>query len=153
VFINKINSLLTQKHLPCANHTIVVDSGATTHGGAFTKENTGIDTNLVHVNLPCSNVQSTNNGIRVKYPDGVIDQATHTATLDIPSLPLQARQVHLFNKLASGSLLSLGQLCDTGCTAYFNNKTVYIFYKGKIIMQRTRAPSTNQLWQLNPMQS
>ena len=153
MFINKINSLLTQKHLPCANHTIVVDSGATTHGGAFTKENTGIDTNLVHVNLPFSNVQSTNNGIRVKYPDGVIDQATHTATLDIPSLPLQARQVHLFNKLASGSLLSLGQLCDTGCTAYFNNKTVYIFYKGKIIMQRTRAPSTNQLWQLNPMQS
>ena len=148
MLINKINSLLTQNHLPCANHTIVVDSGATTH--AFTKENTGIDTNLVHVNLPFSNVQSTDNGIKVKYPDGVIDQATHTATLDIPSLPLKARQVHLFRKLASGSLLSLGQLCDAGCTAYFNKKTVYIFYNGKIIMQGTRSPSTNQLWQLNP---
>jgi hypothetical protein len=149
VLINKINSLLTQKHLPCANHTIVVDSGATTH--AFTKENKGIDTNLVHVNLPFSNVKSTDNGIRVKYPDGVIDQATHTATLNmIPSLSLQARQVHLFNKLASGSLLSLDQLYDAGSTAYFNRKTVYIFYNGKIILQGTRSPSTQQLWQLNP---
>ena len=102
------------------------------------------------MNLPFSNIQPSVNGVRVKYPDGIIDQATHTATLDVPSLPLQARQVHLFNKLASGSLLSLGQLCDAGCTAYFDNTAVYIFYQGKIILHGNRSIQTNHLWQLDP---
>ena len=45
--------------------------------------------------------------------------------------------------------MSLGQLCDTGCSAYFNKKLVYIFYNGKIIMQGSRSSTTNQLWQLD----
>jgi hypothetical protein len=44
-------------------------------------------------------------------------QSTHVGKLDLPSLPLKARLVHIFPQLAADSLLSVGQLCDSGCTA------------------------------------
>ena len=57
-----------------------VDSGATTH--AFTKEGTGInDVNdlLVHTNLPFTNNSKSKQRMKVMYPDGNIDEATHEA--------------------------------------------------------------------------
>ena len=74
-------------------------------------------------------------------------QATHTCELNIPHLPHAARQAHMFDELASGSLLSIGQLCDAGCTAWFDKKKLYIFYQGKIIMQGTRQ--RNKLWTMD----
>ena len=53
-----------------------IDTVATTH--AYTKESTGIDTDVVNVTLPFDNVTATPNGIRVKYPDGNIAQAAHS---------------------------------------------------------------------------
>ena len=124
-----------------------IDSGATTH--AFTKENTGINNDMVHINLPFSNITKTPNGVKVMYPDGNTAQATHEAVLNLPILPIAARKVHLFESLASGALISLGKLCDSGCTAYFNATKVYIFFKGKIIMQGARSNATNNLWKVN----
>ena len=74
-------------------------------------------------------------------------QATQTCELNIPHLPHAARQAHMFDELASGSLLSIGQLCDAGCTAWFDKKKLYIFYQGKIIMQGTRQ--RNKLWTMD----
>ena len=124
-----------------------INSGATTH--AFTKENTGINNDMVHINLPFSNITKTPNGVKVMYPDGNTAQATHEAVLNLPILPIAARKVHLFESLASGALISLGKLCDSGCTAYFNATKVYIFFKGKIIMQGARSNATNNLWKVN----
>lgn len=132
-----------------SSYPVSVDSGATAH--AFTTERTNVTASntLVHTNLPFSNVKATNQGLTVLYPDGNMDQATHEATLDLPVLPLSARRVHLFRRLASGSLLSLGQLCDAGCTAYFDKTHVYMFYTGKIILQGHRGSDTNKLWKLD----
>ena len=124
-----------------------INSGATTH--AFTKEITGINNDMVHINLPFSNITKTPNGVKVMYPDGNTAQATHEAVLNLPILPIAARKVHLFESLASGALISLGKLCDSGCTAYFNATKVYIFFKGKIIMQGARSNATNNLWKVN----
>jgi hypothetical protein len=137
---NKINT--TYKAYSLAHqYSMAIDSGATAH--AFTKQNTGIDQGMVHTNLPFSNILQTDYGIEVMYPDGNIARATHTATLNLPMLPEKARRVHLFSSLASGALLSLGQLCDAGCTAYFNATKAYIFFQGKIIMQGTRTPNVH----------
>ena len=62
-------------------------------------------------------------------------------------LPQQARTAHIFPQLASGSLLSIGQLCDAGYTALFDKRKLYIFYNGKIILQGTRQPS--RLWTID----
>jgi hypothetical protein len=48
-------------------------------------------------------------------PNKTSIQASHTCLLDLPCLPCQARQAHLFPKLAH-SLLSVGLLCNHGCT-------------------------------------
>ena len=79
---------------------------------------------MVHVTPPFENVTATPNGIRVKFPYGKISQATHSDILNLPFLPIEARRVHLFGTLEEGSLLSLENIFDSGCTAYLNAKKV-----------------------------
>ncbi len=80
--------------------------------------------------------------MRVYLPDGNIICSTHTANLDIPT---HARMVHIFPQL-TGSLISIGQLCDVGCVAIYNKENMHVTDKtGKIIMQGTRCPTT-KLW-------
>jgi hypothetical protein len=144
---SNINFINNVSHHVAHPYSMSINSGATTH--AFTKENTGINNDMVHINLPFSNITKTPNGVKVMYPDGNTAQATHEAVLNLPILPIAARKVHLFESLASGALISLGKLCDSGCTAYFNATKVYIFFKGKIIMQGARSNATNNLWKVN----
>jgi hypothetical protein len=57
-----------------------------------------------HFLLPdshCISKVPTNDGIRVKLPNGSIITATHTALLDLPDLPLAARQSHIFPDVTS----------------------------------------------------
>jgi hypothetical protein len=64
-------------------------------------------------------------------------QSTHVSELDLPSLPLKARLVHIFPQLAADSLLSIGQLCDSGCTAKFTQNEVIIDYEGTTVLKGT----------------
>jgi hypothetical protein len=50
--------------------------------------------------------------------------------------------------LASGSLISIGQLCDHGCTALFTATTVEISFNSQIILQGNRSHTT-KLWTLD----
>ena len=127
-------------------YPIVADTGATGHFFEHTNKH-----HYLHTSIPFKNTKATTNGITVLLPDSGTLKSTHTAELDIPSLPLAARQTHLFPHLASGSLLSIGQLCDHGCTAHFSKSKLYIFYQQKLIMQGTRQPS--KLWTIDPVHS
>ena len=119
--ISKINRLPGYLRVSCS-YSEAINNGATTH--SYNNESTGIDTGTVYVTLPFENVTAKPNGIRVKYPDGNIAQATHSDILKLPFLPIEAHLVHLFDTLASGLLLSPGKLYNTGCIAYFNTKKV-----------------------------
>ena len=46
-------------------------------------------------------------------------------------------------------LLSIGLLCDHGCTALFYKLFCLILYQGKVILTGTRNKSTNYLWTLD----
>ncbi len=60
--------------------------------------------------------------------------STHTCTLDIPSLPPNARPAHIIPGLASHSLLSVVTLCNAGCTVHFTKIGCTIVYqKGAIV--------------------
>jgi hypothetical protein len=120
--------------------TIVADTAATSH--FFEKP-----MDLVHTNMPIQNVIPAKHGIKVLLPNNSILTSTHTANLTIPNLPPAAQTVHIFPKLASGSLLSIGQLCDHGCTATFNKDKLYVYYNGKIILQGSRQAS--KLWTID----
>jgi hypothetical protein len=76
-------------------------------------------------------------------------QATHTCQINIPDLPSKACEAHLFPNLAH-ALLSIGLLCDHGCTAIFDKQHVKISYQNAIILKGYRDPDTN-LWKV-PLQ-
>ena len=141
----KCNQAITTAPTP---PTIVADTGATGHFFSNEmQEHNDAGAAYINVNLPLTNIRPTNNGIEVLLPNSARMRSTHTALLDIQGLPQQAKTTHIFPNLASGSLLSIGQLCDAGCTALFDKKKLYIFNKGKIIMQGTRQKS--KLWTID----
>ena len=69
---------------------------------------------------------------------------THRELVDHPDLLIQSRQAHLFPGLKK-ALLSIGKLCEHGCEATFNNKSVHIKNKqtGRTILGGTRDARTN----------
>jgi hypothetical protein len=50
----------------------------------------------------------------------------HTATLNLPSLTHAARQAHILPGLAQHSILSVGQICDSGCAVTFTATKVSV---------------------------
>ena len=86
--------------------------------------------------------------IDVVLPDGSEIQSTHTALLNIPSLPTKAREAHLFPSLTSGSLISMGLFCDQGCKVTFTADEVVVKRGGQTIVTGPRCPTT-RLWNLD----
>ena len=70
--------------------------------------------------------------------------STHTGTIPIAGLPPAARQAQMFPTLKTGSLVSIGQICGSGCIATLNRQTVKIHHNNKLVVQ---GPCTaNGLW-------
>ena len=84
--------------------------------------------------------------MNIKMPTGEIIQSSHEGNLDIPLLPNEATHAHVAPKL-DGHLISIGQLCDAGCTAFFDAKTVRIMYDEQVILEGFRDAHT-QLYML-----
>ena len=94
----------------------------------------------------------TSQKIDVVLPNHACISSTHTAKLTLPQLPAPATAVHLFPSLATGSLLSIGQFCDHGCTATFTKTKATVSHNGETILEGTRHPSTS-LWHVDPNMS
>ena len=121
---------------------IVADTAATDH---FTGDNiiNQYLNDLIHI----INKQQTSQGIHVLLPNNNNIPLTHTCNLNIPGLSTSATKDHIFNELASGSLIPTGKLCDVGYTTDFTKQKLYIFYKRNPIMQGSKKP--NKLWTIN----
>jgi hypothetical protein len=92
--------------------TDLLDSGCTAH--------------FMLANAKCSNKIPTATPLVVRLPNGDTIASTHTATLNMPSLPYAARQEHILPGLAKHSLLSVGQMCDSGCAVTFTATKVTV---------------------------
>ena len=119
-----------------STHSINADTGTTGH----------------FISLPDSavllDIQPVDSGISVSLPNGQVITSTHTATLNLPSLPLSARSAHIFPTL-TGSLLSIGMLTDAGLTAVYTADAVRILdSNGSIVLAGWRSPST-RLWMID----
>jgi hypothetical protein len=73
--------------------------------------------------------------------------STHTDTLDLPSLPMEARQAHILPGLVQHSLLSVGQMCDSGCTVTFTANKVAVKHGAATILTGTRDKDSG-FWRL-----
>lgn len=66
--------------------------------------------------------------------------------LDIPALPLAARRDHIVPALTTASLLSMGQLCDSGRQQVtFDASSVRVILHDQLIMAGAHTPATG-LW-------
>ena len=101
------------------------------------------------INATCDDIKPTTSPMKVVVAQGNTMTSTHEGILPIPGLPPEARKAHLFHELSqgSGSLVSLGQLCDSGCTATFTATTVQVHHKNKCILTGYRTTVTG-LWHI-----
>jgi hypothetical protein len=99
------------------------------------------------LNGPCYDVQPTPHPINVELPNGETITSTHTGLLPFQNLPTEAKRAHIFPSLTSGSLVSMGVLCDAGCTVTLDKDQVVITNGNLHVTtgQRTR----NGLWNLD----
>ena len=90
---------------------------------------------------------SDTTGPYVKVADGRIMSPTKKASLPLPKgFTRQARLAYSFNNLKSGTLISIGQLCDDDCVAIFSKYDVKIIRNNKILIRGRRTD--NGLWKL-----
>ena len=84
--------------------------------------------------------------VTVSLPNGDRMTSSHTRTLNIPTLPPEACTQHLFPQMTTTGLLSIGQLCDHGCTATLSRHRIVIRNKSGaiIIVGHRRGP--NSMW-------
>ena len=91
------------------------------------------------------NVQTTASPITVMLPDGTTAISTHTALLNVPSLPLSCRLVHIFPHW-HGPLLSIGLLCDAGMIAIYTAANVLILDSaGNLVLHGSRS-LVDKIW-------
>jgi hypothetical protein len=119
-----------------ANHTAIADTGATGHYLDAAAE------------PHCINIEPTTEGPSVQVANGQNIETTKRATVPLAKeLSSKAKEGHIFDGLKSGSLLSIGQLCDDDCVALFTKYDVKIYKQGQIIIVGERDPN-NGLWTL-----
>jgi hypothetical protein len=99
------------------------DSGASRH---YITEN---DANVL------TQYQKVKNGPTVFLPNLQTMSAIAKGLLPFTeNLSYNARTAHVFEKLQSSSLISLGQLCDDDCNIYLNKQKIFVFKDNDIII-------------------
>jgi hypothetical protein len=116
------------------NDTAILDSGCTS--------------NFLSATARCSNRQEAHIPLNVKMPNGTTIQLSHTCDLLLADLPLQARKAHILPGLLHNSLISVGQLCDNGCSVTFTQEQVTVSKNGKCVMYGSRDPRS-RLWRVD----
>jgi hypothetical protein len=109
---------------PLSQSTALLDSGCTGH--------------FLLANAICTHKVLAETPLEVCMPNGTTIASTHTATLNMPSLQYASRQAHILHGLAQHSLLSVGEMCDSGCAVTFTATKVTVTNGGSEILTGQR---------------
>jgi hypothetical protein len=113
------SNVYQERHRATANHAAIADTGATGHHLDAAAE------------PHCINVTPTNEGPSVRVTNGQNIETSKRATVPLAKeLSNKAKVGHMFDDLKSGSLLSIGQLCDDDCVALFSKYDVKTHKEG-----------------------
>ncbi|EEC45165.1 predicted protein [Phaeodactylum tricornutum CCAP 1055/1] len=124
----------------------VVPSPPSPHTSAIA--DTGCTGHYITVNCPHTHKRPASPSLAVRVPNGAVLRSSHIATLALPGFSPSACQAHIFPGLTSHPLISIGQLCDDGCTATFSATRLEIHRDTTLLLSGTRAPTTG-LWHLD----
>ena len=78
-------------------------------------------------------------------PDCSKMEYSHLEKIHIPGLIKQARQIHIYPKTKTAPIISLGVLCDDGCTITIDNQVMSVHKNGQEIIKGTRNKQTG-MW-------
>jgi hypothetical protein len=116
------------------NDTEILDSGCTS--------------NFLSATAPCSGKQAAHVPLNVNMHNGTTVQSSHTCDLLLTNFPPQARKEHILPGLLHNSLISVGQLCNNGCSITFTQEKVTVSKNGKCVMYGSRDPRS-RLWRVD----
>ena len=85
------------------------------------------------------------NKMKARITYGSTMDYTHIATLEIPCLSKQARQIQISPKMHTAPSISLGVLCDNGFTITLEKQEMSIRENGEEIIKGTRNKKTG-MW-------
>ena len=74
--------------------------------------------------------------------------SVHEGHLDFPTLPPTATVSHIVPEMTTHNLLSIGQLCDAGCTATVTKDKIEVTHNSHTILTGTRSDETT-LWHMD----
>ena len=96
----------------------------------------------------CSHVAHTTSIPTVQVSNGHIIKPAFSPTLKLSSkLSYKAQSAHVFKDITTGSLISMGQLCNDDCVAIFTKYDVNILKHNQVIITGLRD-RTNCLWNI-----
>jgi hypothetical protein len=99
---------------------------------------------------PCTNKQAAHIPLNVNMPNGTSIQSSHTIDFLVTGLPPQARKAHILPVLVHNSLLSVIQLCDSGCDVTFNKELVTVSKEGRKVRYVRIPRSTFEIMESLP---
>jgi hypothetical protein len=97
---------------------------------------------------PCSDKQASHVLLNVNMPNSTTIQSSHPCNFLLTGLPPQARQAHILPGLVHNSLISVGKLCDNGCSITFTHYQVTVTKNKECVMRGSREPKS-RLWRVN----
>jgi hypothetical protein len=86
--------------------------------------------------------------LQITLPNGQGIAFEHTSTLDLPNLPMVDRQAHILPESVQYSLLSIGQLFDSGCEICFTTMAVAVNHNETVIISGGRY-LLSDLWHVD----
>jgi hypothetical protein len=107
----------------------------------------GCTINFLSAEAPCSDKQEAHIPLNVNMPSGTTVQSPHACNLLLTGMPHQARQDHIVPGPVHNSLVSVGQLCDNGCSVTFTQDQVTVTRDKKCVMYGSRDPKSS-LWRV-----
>ena len=118
---NNISPSTDNTQLPTSDNDAIADTGASGH--------------FLQPGAPHEPSDRQAPPIRVKEPSGAYMQSSKNCKLVLRSLSEAARHAHILPGLSHSSLVSIGVLCDAGCTAIFDANSLRIISKeGKVVL-------------------
>jgi hypothetical protein len=108
----------------------------------------GCTSNFLSATAPCSDKQAAHVPPNVNMPNGTTIQSSHICNILLTDMPPQAQQAHILPGFVHNSLVSVGQLCDNGCSATFTQDQVTVSKNEKCVMCRSRDPKS-RLWRVD----
>ena len=111
-------------------------------GVDFAIADAGVIGHFLVPDAPINDIRVSKEPVSIHMPQEGVIKSTLEGTLGLPWLPKEAREAHVIPGLAHSSLVSIKVLCEVGCKVIYKGDTVKVHYKGELVWEGWKEPTT-----------